>query len=355
MIIGKNEWYFRIFAVGIFLVGQSLFAVPNGYTGRTLLTSSAGCGSCHGNNASTGVQATITGPATVAAGQTATYTINVTVGTSTSTTAGVDIAVSAGTLAPVSPQLKLSGGEITHNTRLTRGTDYRFNYTAPASGGPVTMYATVAGNSSSWNWASNVIIALPVQLSSFNGTAISTTEIRLDWKTLSEVNNYGFFVERREPGEQTFVELAGSFVSGHGTTNVPHEYSYTDHTATSGTLYYRLKQVDLDGSSQYTDPIEIQSVTSVSGGTPRAFSLSQNYPNPFNPSTSIEFTLPEAAPVTLKVVDNLGREVATLVQENLSMGTYKTRWDASNLPSGTYYYRLQAGDAVATKKLVLVK
>jgi len=217
------------------------------------------------------------------------------------------------------------------------------------------MYATVAGNSSSWNWASNVIIALPVQLSSFSGTAISATEVRLDWKTLTEVNNYGFFVERRGPGEQTFVELPGSFISGHGTTNVPHEYSYTDYTATSGTWYYRLKQVDLDGSFHLTDPIEIQSVTSVSGSTPQTFSLSQNYPNPFNPSTSIEFTLPQASEVTLKVIDNLGREVATLVHENLSMGTYKTRWDAGNFPSGTYFYRLQAGDELATKKLMLVK
>jgi hypothetical protein len=347
-------------AWGIFSIGlsvQSVNANPTGRTGRTLLTSSSGCGPCHGTNANTAVQAIISGPAAVGPSQTATFTIRVTSGGSTSPTAGVDIAVSAGSLSPVSSQLQLSNSEITHNTRLTLGTDYSFNYTAPASGGPVTLYATVAGNTSTWNWASNMVIALPVQLTSFTGTAISATEVRLDWKTLSEVNNYGFYVERRMAGLQEFVELSGSFVAGHGTTNVPYEYSYTDHTASSGAWYYRLKQVNLDGSFQYSDPIEVQSVTSASGSgsTPLRFSLSQNYPNPFNPSTTIEFTLPEASPVTLTIFDNLGREVATLVRGDLSAGTYETRWDAGNYSSGVYYCRLEAGPAVSTRRLMLVK
>lgn len=351
---------FWLVAFGIFSIGlsvQSVNANPTGRTGRTLLTSSSGCGPCHGSNSNTGVQATINGPAVVGPSQTATFTIKVTSGGSADTTAGVDIAVSAGSLSPVSSQLQLSNSEITHNTRLALGTDYSFNYTAPASGGSVTMYATVAGNASTWNWASNTVIALPVQLTSFTGTVISATDVRLDWKTLSEVNNYGFYVERRMAGQQDFVELSGSFVAGHGTTNVPCEYSYTDHTASNGVLYYRVKQVDLDGSFHYSDAIEVQSVTSASGSgsMPPRFSLSQNYPNPFNPSTSIEFTLPEASPVTLTIIDNLGREVATLVRENLSMGTYTTKWDAVNFPSGAYYYRLRAGDAVATKRLLLIK
>ncbi len=85
------------------------------------------------------------------------------------------------------------------------------------------------------------------------------------------------------------------------------------------------------------------------------YSLAQNYPNPFNPATTIEFSLPRSSEATLKIYDLLGREVATLVNERLHAGTFKTEWDAKNMPSGTYFYRIQTGDFVATKKLILMK
>ncbi len=85
------------------------------------------------------------------------------------------------------------------------------------------------------------------------------------------------------------------------------------------------------------------------------FSLSQNYPNPFNPTTTIRYSIPKMAMVKLSVYDMLGREVATLVNENKSKGNYKIVFDASSLPSGVYFYRLQSGNLAINKKLVLLR
>jgi hypothetical protein len=85
------------------------------------------------------------------------------------------------------------------------------------------------------------------------------------------------------------------------------------------------------------------------------FVLSQNYPNPFNPSTTISFAIPSKAYVTLKVFDIMGREVATIVSEELSAGNYSRQWNAANMSSGIYFYRLQAGSYTETKKLVLLR
>jgi len=85
------------------------------------------------------------------------------------------------------------------------------------------------------------------------------------------------------------------------------------------------------------------------------YALYQNYPNPFNPLTTISFTLPSRSFVTLKIFDLLGREVATIVSEELSVGNYSRQWNASNISSGIYFYRLQAGSFIETKKLIFLK
>ncbi len=97
--------------------------------------------------------------------------------------------------------------------------------------------------------------------------------------------------------------------------------------------------------------------TDVSGGlsVPTEFKLEQNYPNPFNPATIIKFSVPQMERVNLKVYDLLGREVATLVNEEKAPGSYEVKFDGSNLASGTYFYRLQAGDFVQVKKMMLMK
>ncbi len=88
---------------------------------------------------------------------------------------------------------------------------------------------------------------------------------------------------------------------------------------------------------------------------PKTFELYQNYPNPFNPSTTISFLLPSKSFVSLKIFDLLGREAATIVSEEMSVGSYSRQWNAANMSSGIYFYRLQAGSFIETKKLILIK
>ncbi len=111
------------------------------------------------------------------------------------------------------------------------------------------------------------------------------------------------------------------------------------------------------GSYFIVDDLSFSGITAVDGPsqTPEKFALEQNYPNPFNPSTSINFTLSTASFVSLKVFDVLGREVGTLVSEELPQGSYTRQWDASGQPGGVYLCRLQAGDLTTTRKLVLMK
>ncbi|MBK7632307.1 MAG: T9SS type A sorting domain-containing protein [Ignavibacteriales bacterium] len=136
-----------------------------------------------------------------------------------------------------------------------------------------------------------------------------------------------------------------------------------DENLASGKYLYRLKQIDFDGLFEYSNNVEV--VVAV----PDRFELSQNYPNPFNPSTKIKYTIHdvtlspdknginsvEGSRVILKVYDILGTEVITLVNENKPAGNYEVTFDARTLSSGTYFYKLQAGSFVATKKLLLLK
>ncbi|MEK9136324.1 MAG: T9SS type A sorting domain-containing protein, partial [Bacteroidota bacterium] len=203
--------------------------------------------------------------------------------------------------------------------------------------------------------------ALPIQLASFTAREIPGRGVILEWTTVSELNNYGFYVQRRPASQPTFIELTNSFVPGHGTTNEPQHYSYMDSSAVAGTLFYRLRQVDLDGTVHYTDPISIEVVTGVEDlSRPKEYALHQNYPNPFNPSTEIRYQTPEVSHVTRKVFDILGREGATLVDGVEDAGYKSVRFDASNLASGVYFYRMAAtGDNgerfLKVEKMMLLK
>jgi hypothetical protein len=197
---------------------------------------------------------------------------------------------------------------------------------------------------------------LPVQLASFTGAMVDEHTVRLEWTTLGEVNNYGFIVQRRMITEQAFVGLPNGFVPGHGTTNVPQHYRLTDNTAGRGTWFYRLKQIDLDNTAHYTDPIRIDIVTDVNVHEPIDFSLSQNYPNPFNPSTKIEFSVATTERTLLEVYDVLGQRVTTLFDGVAQSGQlYTVAFDAWNLGGGMYFYRLQNGNRSDMKKLLLLK
>ncbi|MDZ7625637.1 MAG: M28 family peptidase [Ignavibacteriaceae bacterium] len=189
---------------------------------------------------------------------------------------------------------------------------------------------------------------VPVELLAFTAS-VRNSEIELLWSTATELNNMGFEIERSIDNQDNFITVG--FVDGKGSSSEINYYSFTDHPQVSGVnqLYYRLKQVDFDGTFSYSD------VVNVSYDVPAEFVLSQNYPNPFNPSTRINYFVPQESFVSVKVYDFLGREVMTLVNETRAVGSYEIVFDASNLPSGTYFYTMIAGNFSATKKMILIK
>lgn len=178
---------------------------------------------------------------------------------------------------------------------------------------------------------------LPVELTSFMASTIKN-EVILDWATGHELNNTGFDIERAPVinGKADNYSKVG-FVSGKGNSNSPQSYKYSDKGLTAGKYSYRLKQIDFNGNFKY-----FNLSTEVNVALPGSFELSQNYPNPFNPTTSINYEMPFDGTVKLVVFDNLGREVKTLVNGNVSAGYYKTEFNAAGLSSGIYFYRLNA-------------
>lgn len=218
------------------------------------------------------------------------------------------------------------------------------------------LYLADAGAFPTGVWRRLVSDALPVQLAMFTGSLVPPNGVRLDWTTLSEINNYGFEVQKSTSAQEGYSTLHNSFIPGHGTTNEPRHYTWTDSSATAGSWYYRLKQIDLDGTVHYSEGIRVDVLTSVEENTlPRAFSLLQNYPNPFNPTTTIKFQIPSTSHVTLKVYDVLGREVATLADEVQEAGYKSVTFDASGLSSGVYVYRLQAGGFASVRRMIVLR
>jgi len=199
---------------------------------------------------------------------------------------------------------------------------------------------------------------VPVELGSFTASLLENNNVLLRWSTISSINNQGFEVEKSQKSEvrsQNEWEKIG-FVESMGNSTTLMEYSFIDMTLhTAPVVQYRLKMIDMDGSYNYSDVIEVYT-------GPADFELSQNYPNPFNPSTQISYTIPgvistegRSPKVSLKVFDILGNDVATLVDEEKSSGRYEVSFNATGLASGVYIYRLMAGTFVETKKMVLLR
>ena len=191
---------------------------------------------------------------------------------------------------------------------------------------------------------------LPVELTSFT-SFVHENDVTLKWQTSSENNNSGFIIERsikNNSNNNDWIQTGS--VSGNGTTSSSSDYTFTDRNLNSGVYQYRLKQTDYNGSSEF-----YYLNNDVLIGTPEKFELSQNYPNPFNPSTNIEFSIPEQGFVSLKIYDASGKEVATIVNEVKSPGYYSVIFNAAGLSSGIYFYRVTAGNNVATGKMNLVK
>jgi hypothetical protein len=225
-----------------------------------------------------------------------------------------------------------------------------FQGNMPAFGTKGSFYKTFWGS----EWASeyrNIILSnslTPVELVSFTGSA-SGKNVELRWTTATEDNNRGFEIQR-SLDKINFVQIG--FINGKGTTTEKTSYSFVDKNMAGGKLYYRLKQVDFNGTTQYTNTIEINNVLD--------FTLSQNYPNPFNPTTVINFSLPFSANVTIDIYNPLGALVRTITKGNLTTGIYNVEFNGSNLASGLYIYSLKAisGNGksfVSTKKMMLLK
>jgi len=188
---------------------------------------------------------------------------------------------------------------------------------------------------------------VPVELVSFTAGNFGNTVV-LNWNTASETNNKGFEVQK-STDNKTFTTVA--FINGKGTTTNANNYSYTEKKVDNGKYYFRLKQVDYDGSYSFSKTAEVEVAV-----RPNDFALSQNYPNPFNPTTSISFSVEKNEVATLKVFNTLGQVVSTLFNGQAEAGkTYNVSFDASKLSSGIYFYNLTQGKNSITKKMTLMK
>ena len=204
-----------------------------------------------------------------------------------------------------------------------------------------------------WGWAiDNLVIQgnpVPVELTSFTANT-DEDKVTLSWQTATEKNNAGFDIER-STDKKSYYKIGN--ITGKGTTTEKQSYSYVDKTSNGGKLYYRLKQLDYNGSFTYSNVLEVTAL-------PTVFSLSQNYPNPFNPTTTIKFQLPQQEKVVLEIYNTLGEKVKTLVNEVRDPGFYRTIWNGTNnnninVASGVYIYRIMAGKFVVSKKMMFLK
>lgn len=195
---------------------------------------------------------------------------------------------------------------------------------------------------------------IPVELSSFIAN-VSGGKVNLDWQTESELNNRGFEIQRsltlthslREGALENWTTIG--FVDGKGTTTETSDYDFIDEPTESGLFSYRLKQINFDGSFEYSSEVDVNFIVADD------FRLSQNYPNPFNPSTTIEYQIPQSSFVTIKVYDALGKEVVTLVNEEVPAGIHEVNFEPRNLTSGLYLYKIRAGSFEQTRKMLLLK
>ncbi|NOX17600.1 MAG: T9SS type A sorting domain-containing protein [Chlorobi bacterium] len=196
---------------------------------------------------------------------------------------------------------------------------------------------------------------MPVELTSFTILYDGKVNI-LSWETATETNNYGFEIERASPEgfrdtpRQDEWKTIG-FVEGNNTSTVKNEYKFVDDDVENGVYYYRLRQIDLDGTATYSQIINIDV-----GNAPKGFVLNQNYPNPFNPSTIISFGSSKRTKAELVVFDQLGRKVKTLFEGTMEANEIKKiTFDAAAFSGGVYFYKLITPEWNSTKKMVLLK
>jgi hypothetical protein len=194
------------------------------------------------------------------------------------------------------------------------------------------------------------IAVVPVELSSLRAET-EKNNVTLKWTTASETNNRGFEIQKSNPKSQNWQTVG--FIEGKGNTTERQSYSFSEKDMKVGKYTYRLKQIDYDGSYEYSAEVEADVKA------PSDYTLKQNYPNPFNPMTTIEYSLPENAEVRIDIYNTLGELIRTLVTGRMEAGYQKISFDASSLPSGTYIYQIKAKGQtksfVDSKKMLLMK
>ncbi|OGU76926.1 MAG: hypothetical protein A2V93_00380 [Ignavibacteria bacterium RBG_16_34_14] len=349
------------------LAYSGLFQIPP--TERIGCTELNGDGCvCHSLYADPSVEVWVEGPETLAVGQTGLYKMFLTGGPAEA--GGYNVAGRFGTMKTVdsiSVWDYRAPNELTQAFPLLFPTPqdtifWPFEYTASDSSDVDTIYScglsivydSIPDFYDKWAFGPKfpltIIEAIPVELTSFS-VELNDKNAILKWRTVSELNNRGFEIERLQDYKITRLqnwEKIG-FVEGKGTTSETSEYSFIDKNLTNGKNLYRLKQIDYDGRFQYSEIVELNAEGLFN------FELSQNYPNPFNPSTVISWQLAVSSYVTLIVYDILGNEVVTLISEERSAGKHEVEFNASKISSGLYFYMIKAGDFTEKRKMLFIK
>ena len=222
-------------------------------------------------------------------------------------------------------------------------------YTLTATGGYVTTGSFDASNATG-NFALGNLTGggnpLPVSLSSFSASP-SNGAIKLNWKTSVETGNHGFDIER---SSDKSVWATLTFIQGQGNSNSSKAYFYSDNSIKkAGKYYYRLKQIDNNGGYKYSNIVEADFIL------PAVYALNQNYPNPFNPNTLISYSLPLASNVKISVYNAIGETVQILENGFKNAGNYSVTFNAATMPSGIYFYRIEAGKFSQVRKMMLLK
>jgi hypothetical protein len=338
---------------------------------------------CHTTERDTSVSVWIEGPDHLIAGQTGVYKMYLANGPAQA--GGYNVAGRFGIMSLVdtlSVLHHLSPNELTQAFPLVFPTPqdtiyWEFAYTAPDSVLVDTLYScglslvydSIPDFHDRWNFGPKFPIIIteeivPVELLSFT-LSVSENNVTLNWITSTETNNMGFEIERFYDSKIERLknwENIG-FVIGNGTTTQTQTYLFSDINLNAGRYQYRLKQIDFDGTSEYSNIIETEIFIASD------FILEQNYPNPFNPGTTIKYSIPnvtlssssraesrdEGSRVQLKIYDILGNEVASLVNENKPAGNYEVIFNSQNLSSGVYFYKLSFGKLEVVKKMILMR
>jgi hypothetical protein len=196
----------------------------------------------------------------------------------------------------------------------------------------------------------SIVYTVPVELLSFSSEVVDN-DVTLNWTTATENNNSEFNVERSiiSTTERNLDWQTIGIVNGNGTTTEPQKYSFVDENISVGKYQFRLKQIDFNGTFEYSNTIEVEI------NPPSKFSLKQNFPNPFNPSTNVQFDLIKESFVVLKIYDLNGREIENLIEDYKPAGSYNIRYEPKELTSGIYFYRIITEDFTDVKKMVFLK